>query len=231
MQTEPDDLPRQRACSDFAHRARHELLTPLSGLTMLLSAARRGGSENDVEVVVDQALAATQRMTRVVRACVEYIDADLPLPAVAPVDTGVLCREAREVLRTSEPQFARAMVLVREPLPTVLGHAGLLRRVFTALLDNAVRYTREVPPRVEVSAAEEGDQWRIEIADRGIGLSAEQCVRVLSPFERLHAWDSIPGTGLSLATCKRVVARHGGRLALAAREGGGTIASFTLPRP
>ncbi|MEQ1631259.1 MAG: HAMP domain-containing sensor histidine kinase [Planctomycetota bacterium] len=231
MHPEPDDLSRQRACSEFAHRARHELLTPLSGLTMLLSAARRGGSENDVEIVVDQALAATQRMTRVVRACVEYIDADLPLPGTAPVDTGVLCREAQEILRTNEPLFARAMILVRDPLPTVEGHAGMLRRVFMALLDNAVRYTRDVPARVEVSAVEADDRWRIEIADRGIGLSPEQCVRVLSPFERLHAWDSIPGIGLSLATCQRVMTRHRGQLALAARDGGGTVAWFTLPRP
>ncbi len=230
MNPEPDDLLRLRDCSNFAHSARHELLTPLSGLTMLLAAARDGGAHDNLARLLDQALTATERATRIVRACVEFVDADLPVSTMVAVDSGLVCAEAQAGLRASEPRFERAVVEVMAPLPTVHGDTGLLRRVFVSLLDNAVRYTREVPARVLVSAVPQGEAWRFEIADRGIGLSAEQRARVCGAFERLHAWDSIPGVGLSLATSRRVVVRHGGELGLRARDGGGTIAWFTLPR-
>jgi signal transduction histidine kinase len=70
----------------------------------------------------------------------------------------------------------------------------------------------------------------MEFADRGCGIESASLETVFTPFERLHAWDAIQGVGLSLATARRIVERHGGRIGLRARAGGGTIAWMTLPR-
>ena len=87
-----------------------------------------------------------------------------------------------------------------------------------------------MPAHVAVSAAADGDAWRFEFADRGCGIETANLESVFTPFERLHAWDAIQGVGLSLATARRIVGRHGGRMGLRARAGGGTIAWLTLLR-
>lgn len=229
---EPVDfaLERMRSCSDFAHRARHELMTPISGLTMLLSVMQRE-VDGGAGPMLDQAMQALQRMTRIARACVEYVDAELPLPSTSSVDCNAVLAEADSLMRQNgEPRFARADLEVRGSLPVVKAHAPSLRRVFVALLDNAVRYTKTEPAHVLVSASSEGDAWRIEVADRGLGIEEDKVEAVFAPFERQHAFDSIPGVGLSLATARRIVRRHGGDLGLRPRAGNGTIAWFTLPR-
>ena len=229
---EPVDfaLERMRSCSDFAHRARHELMTPISGLTMLLSVMQRD-ADNGGGPLLDQAMQALQRMTRIARACVDYVDAELPPPSIASVDCHAILAEAENSVRNNgEPRFAHADIEVRGALPTVKAHAPSLRRVFAALLDNAVRYTQAEAAHVVVSASPEEGAWRFEVADRGLGLEADKAEAVFTPFERQHSYDSIPGVGLSLATARRIVRRHGGDLGLRPRAGNGTIAWFTLPR-
>lgn len=228
---EPEDfaLERMRSCSEFAHRARHELMTPVSGLTMLMSAAVRGG-DPESSLLLEQALASLQRITRIARSCVDYVDAELPLPSLASVDCNTTMAEAETMVRQSQDhKFANADIEVRGALPTVKGHAPSLRRVFAALLDNGIRYTKDPAAHVVVSAAADGDGWRIDFTDHGIGVDEGQIEAVFTPFQRQHAYDAIPGVGLSLATARRIARRHGGDLGLRNRAGNGAIAWVRLP--
>lgn len=225
-----DDLEldeRLRACSHFAHRARHELLTPLSGLSMLCSML--SGRGPDLDLLAQQADSATKRMTALLRACTEFVDADLPVARPETVELESVLDEVERRLRAEEPRFSGAVVERHGRLPRVRGNALALRRVVHALLDNAARYAT-APARIEVRAELDGDRCRTIVEDRGPGLTREQCEQVVQPFERLHAYDAIPGFGLSLATAQRVLRRHGGELGLAPRGGGGLVAWFALPR-
>lgn len=223
-----DDLAsdeRLRACSHFAHRARHELLTPLSGLSMLVSLLQ--GRDPELDDFARKAEAATKRIAGLVRACTDYVDAELPIASLADVDLDAVFRDAEARLRADEPRFGAAIVVRSSSLPRVRGHAGWLQRVVRGLLDNAARYSRS-PARIEVSARVEAGRVRVEVADRGVGLAREQCELVLQPFERLHAWDDVPGFGLSLATARRALRRLDGDLGLEPRDGGGLVAWFAL---
>lgn len=194
---------------------------------MLMSMLSSRGPELDA--LAKQAEIATQRINGILRACLDYVDAELPLAKLAAVDLDSVFAQAERRLRDGEPRFAEAIVVRTGALPTVRGHAGWLLRIAQALLDNAARYA---PPasRIELSARAEGERVRIEVADRGPGLTPQQCESVFDPFERLHAWDAVPGFGLSLATGRRALHRMGGELGLAPRAGGGLVAWFTLPR-
>lgn len=228
---EPEDfaLLRMRDCSHFAHRARHELMTPVSGLTMLMSVMGRDGDAEGSDLMA-QAMGALQRITRIARACVDYVDAELPLPAFASVDCNSLIADAERFVRADGgPKFERADIETKGSMPVLRGHAPALRRVFVALLDNAIRYTKDEPAHVTVTASCDGGKWNIEIADRGVGLDESRLDAVFAPFERQHAYDSIPGVGLSLATARRIARKHGGDLSLRARAGSGTVAMLTLP--
>ncbi|GAA3351604.1 hypothetical protein GCM10020358_81920 [Amorphoplanes nipponensis] len=70
--------------------------------------------------------------------------------------------------------------------------------------------------------------WRVEVADRGIGVPEEERTRIFAPFHRAPAAEGFPGTGLGLAVCRRIVALHGGELGVEPNPGGGSVFWFTV---
>ena len=82
--------------------------------------------------------------------------------------------------------------------------------------------------RVSCSACQ--DDWDVAIADNGIGIEPEYHDRVFGLFQRLHTRDEYPGTGIGLATCRKIVERQGGRIWVTSLPGVGATMHFTLPR-
>lgn len=112
----------------------------------------------------------------------------------------------------------------------VEGDAGLLGRVLDNLLDNAAKYSEPATP-IEVRLEPAGDVLRLAVQDHGRGLSAEDQARLFTPFFRADPSRArgTGGVGLGLALCQRVVAAHGGRIAVESRLGAGTTVTVELP--
>jgi PAS domain S-box-containing protein len=120
--------------------------------------------------------------------------------------------------------------VTRDPLPRVTVDSAQLEDVFARLLDNALRHRGAAPPRIHVGAARAGGYWVVSVRDNGGGIDPSQLERVFVPFARASAARQAPGTGMSLAVCRRIVARHGGRIwASSEGAGKGATISFTLP--
>ena len=113
-------------------------------------------------------------------------------------------------------------------LPTVLAERSQLTQVFENLLSNALKFQTETPARVEISARAVGEEWLFSVRDYGIGVERELANTIFNLFKRLRP--EYPGTGVGLAICKRVVERHGGRIWVETRAGGGSTFHFTLPK-
>jgi signal transduction histidine kinase len=109
----------------------------------------------------------------------------------------------------------------------------MTRQLLDNLIGNAIKYTPiGEPARIVVSAEPDAAGWtRVRIADRGIGIPAEDQPRVFTSFHRASAHAGYAGTGLGLAICHRVVNRHGGTITASDNPGGGTRIQFTLPTP
>jgi light-regulated signal transduction histidine kinase (bacteriophytochrome) len=123
-----------------------------------------------------------------------------------------------------------AQVVTAGPLPTVVGDEVQLGQVFRNLVDNAIKFRRpDRPPLVRVSAERDGEGWSFAFADNGIGIDPQYFERIFGVFQRLHAREEYPGTGIGLAVCKRVVERHGGRMWVESSAGQGATFRFTLP--
>ena len=115
-------------------------------------------------------------------------------------------------------------------LPAVLADPGRVRDLLRALIDNALTFAPDdAPPVIAVGAEREGDGWRIDVRDNGIGLPADACERVLQPFERAHPRSKATGPGLGLAIARSITERRGGRLWIEAVDDGGTLVHFTIP--
>ncbi|MDX1642978.1 MAG: ATP-binding protein [Thermoanaerobaculia bacterium] len=117
-----------------------------------------------------------------------------------------------------------AKVRVR-PLPTVHADPTQLALLFRNLFSNAIRFRGEAPPRIRVSARQDGEQWIFAVEDEGVGIAPERAEKI---FDRFTRGDD-GGAGLGLAISKQVVERHGGRIWVESEPGEGATFFFTLP--
>jgi signal transduction histidine kinase len=119
--------------------------------------------------------------------------------------------------------------ITADELPTVRGDESQLIQLFQNLLNNAIKYTGDAPPRVHVSAERTDNKWMIAVEDDGIGMTPEETERVFQIFERLHSRESYSGTGIGLAVCRKIVERHGGDIRIESERGDGSTFYVTLP--
>jgi hypothetical protein len=204
----------------------HEVNTPLAGISsyaqMLLADTDRADPRYAILKKMER---QTFRASRLVGNLLEF--ARGRHGAHESID---VARVLRDAIESSEPAFSPRGVRIEtrgvsSPL-AARGDARELEQVFVNLLING----RDASPdggTVEVAAAPENGRWRIEIGDRGKGLTEEEARRAFEPFFTTR---QSGGTGLGLTIAREIVERHGGELRLAPRAGGGAVATVWLPR-
>ncbi len=115
-------------------------------------------------------------------------------------------------------------------LPVVHGSTTELIQLFQNLLSNALKFRKpDVAPEIRITATEEGGHYLFRIEDNGIGIPEDQQHRVFDIFERLHAQSDYEGSGIGLATVRKIVSNLGGKIWLQSKEGEGTTFYFTIP--
>ena len=118
--------------------------------------------------------------------------------------------------------------LTSDHLPVVRGRQAHFVQLFQNLLGNAIKYRGELSPRVHLSAENRNGEWLFAVSDNGMGIEQQYHQQIFGVFKRLHG-KAIPGTGIGLAICQRVVERYGGRIWVESELGRGSTFYFTLP--
>lgn len=116
-----------------------------------------------------------------------------------------------------------------ETLPVVPGHRIYLAQLLQNLIGNALKFRSEKPPSIRIRARHCGTHWEFSVEDNGIGIDKEYQQKIFNVFQRLHAREQYPGTGIGLAIVRRIVELHGGRIWVESRVGHGTTFLFTIP--
>jgi len=119
-------------------------------------------------------------------------------------------------------------IITSDPLPTVVAEEVVLIQVFQNLLSNSIKYRGDRNPKIHVSAEREAGGWLFAVRDNGIGIDPEDTDRVFGMFKRLHGKE-IPGTGIGLALCRKVIERKGGLIWVESELGRGSTFKFTIP--
>lgn len=217
----------------FARQLAHELRTPIGhvqGLSQLLAtraAARL--SEDDQQLLALQVQAA-RNMNSTLDALMELARSSLQAMAMEAVDLSALVHtvlaELPAIERHAPVQWSVAPGLRAQGCPPAL------RMVFTNLLSNAAKFTRQVAtPRVEITGGEDTDgRLRVRVRDNGAGFDPTQASRLFQPFNRLHSGEEFHGTGIGLTIVQRIVERHGGTVRAQGWPGQGAAFEFTLAR-
>ncbi len=212
--------------SALVHTIRHELQNPLSSITMFLSllAGSRDRLAPEFGEFIEQATTSSDRMRTLLRDLVAFVDAGSTSPLRQCVDAADVLRD---VLGELTPE-QRACVHVGT-LPLVTVDPAALRTIWAEVIDNGLRYHGAASLSMRIASRRHGDRWEMTVTDNGVGIPRAEWERVFEPMVRLHAFDETPGSGMGLATCRRLVERHGGRMGVRSGPDGGAELWFTLP--
>ncbi|GIE46824.1 hypothetical protein Ani05nite_03580 [Amorphoplanes nipponensis] len=222
---------REAELSGFAVAAADHLHAPLhtvAGFTELLLEDTGPQLDPAARGFLDRIAGSTARMLAVVDDLQTYATANDAALKLEPVDAGGLALGV--VAGHLDGAGGERPSIDVGDLPVVTADAELIGEVLGQLVDNAIRFVRHgTAARVTVAArAHAPGWWRVEVADRGIGVPEEERTRIFAPFHRAPAAEGFPGTGLGLAVCRRIVALHGGELGVEPNPGGGSVFWFTV---
>ncbi len=212
----------------FAGQVSHDLSNPLMTIGMALQMLDLGERTDPASgALLTRALSGVRRMQLLIDDLLAFARLGGELVRVR-VDLQQVVADVRDDLAVA---LAEATVEVGT-LPVVTGDPVQLRAVLQNLVANAAKFTLPgQPPHLVVGARRTGsrrdDPWRVEVCDSGPGVPVEERHRVFEPLARVDT--SVEGSGIGLATCRRIVEAHGGSIGLEESPTGGTCAWFELP--
>jgi signal transduction histidine kinase len=219
----------------FAHVVSHDLQEPLrsvSGFADLLAMRSEGRLDERGRESLGFIRDGVRRMGAMLDGVLDYSRAAGVGLSRQRVDMNAVVRDAEADL--SRAIADRDAAITVGELPEVEGDAVQLRQLVTNLLANALKFSGERPPRVEVSAEVTDAGWTFAVRDEGIGIDPRDAERIFTMFARAHPDGTgaghAEGTGIGLAVCRRIVERHGGEIWVESTPGGGSTFRFTLPR-
>jgi signal transduction histidine kinase len=217
LRTDPDRL---RALS-------HDLQEPLRTVRIYAEML----AENHAQTLPDEAieLLSLQReaAARVEKMVATMVSTELADSEPPTADSGKVLDEVLANLAATIDQTGAR--IERGFLPRVAIPASRLLQVLQNLVGNAIKYRSDRPPRILIESERGNGEWEIRVGDNGAGIPDEHQSRVFDMFERGADVESVPGSGIGLAVCRRVVEGHGGRIWVESTPGEGSTFHFTAP--
>ena len=232
MRRRQETLTRVNAdLEQFAYSASHDLQEPIRNVAIYsdILSMRYGGVLDDSGIeFLGNVKAAAVRMQTLVSDLLSYTQ------AASITDEDPEPGEAEAALLAALANLTAAInrsgaSITYDPLPAVCVREVHLQQIFQNLIGNAIKYRRDEPLRIHVSAERRDGYWLFSVKDNGIGIAQEYREQIFGLFKRLHTNKKYPGTGIGLAICQRIAERYGGRIWVESELGKGSVFFFTVP--
>ena len=214
----------------FAYVASHDLQEPLRMVTayvQLLDRRYRGKLGTDADESIRYASEGAIRMHQLIQDLLAYSRVGTHGGDLRPVDLDPVLRDVLADMKIAIEECGAE--IESTPLPRVRADPLQIGQLLRNLIGNAIKFRSTLPARIRISVHPDGPDWHFSITDNGIGLDMRFADRIFTIFQRLHARDQYPGTGIGLAICKKIVLRHRGRIWVTSEVGSGSTFHFTLP--
>jgi signal transduction histidine kinase len=217
----------------FSYSVSHDLRAPLrhvQGYVEMLQRAADGQLSDKAQRYLKTIAEASSEMGYLIDDLLAFSRMGRAEIGESRVDVGVLVQETIRGLDMVTKD--RHIVWQTAPLPAVLGDSSMVKQVLANLVGNAVKYSRlRDPARIEIGCAgEEDGRVVLFVRDNGAGFDMQYVHKLFGVFQRLHRVEEFEGTGIGLATVRRIVARHGGRVWAEGVVNQGATFYFTLKR-
>ncbi|MGE5239106.1 MAG: sensor histidine kinase [Chloroflexota bacterium] len=225
------DLERSnKDLEQFAYVASHDLQEPLrkvASFTELLAKRYEGKLDRNADRYIDYIVDGAKRMHVLINDLLAYSRVSTSTEKYVQTDCTEVITQVLDDMRKTIRESGAAVTY--DHLPTVTADPTQIGRVFQNLIANAIKFRRDEPPRIHISARREGRGWIFSVSDNGIGIQPEFFDRIFLMFQRLHTRAEYPGTGIGLAICKKIIERHGGHIWLESEVDKGSTFYFSIP--
>ena len=224
------DLEAARMASEelqrFCYAASHDLKEPLRTITCNTQLLERHyGSDSQAAEFISFIIDGVTRMTALIDGLLNYSKTRAPSSRTA-VNLQSLVQWALLKLEPSVRESG-AQITCGE-LPVVIVDENQIVQLLHNLLSNALKYRSDDPPAINISSEETAGEHVISVRDNGVGIDPRYRDQLFIPFKRLHGKE-VPGVGLGLALCRKIVEGHGGRIWVESDGQHGSVFKFTLP--
>jgi len=214
----------------FAYICSHDLQEPLrviSNYTQLLSKRYKGTLDEKADLFIGFAVDAAKRMQDLINDLLLYSR----LQTKEQVFSTVNCSDVVDMaLANLQLVIAESAATINcQKLPEISGDKSQILQLFQNLIANAIKFRGQSPVVIEITATKDDNMWLFQVSDNAIGLDLQFAERIFLIFQRLHTKEEYVGSGIGLAVCKKVVARHGGNITVVSEPGQGATFQFTIP--
>lgn len=214
----------------FSYSVSHDLRAPLvaiKGFSGVLLEDFGGELDRQARHYLERIHASSQHMSGLIDDLLKLAQFSVMESHCTAIDISALCEEVAVAQREAEPQ--RVVEMEIAPGMQACADRRLLRIALTNLIGNAWKFTRPVShPRVRIACRSQDGEQVFCISDNGTGFDMRHADKLFGAFQRLHGKE-FPGTGIGLATVRRIILRHGGRVWAEASPRRGADFFFTLP--
>lgn len=216
----------------FTYIASHDLKEPLRNITSFINLIQKKiGQQADAEL--QEYMSFVTRNTRQMYHLVEDVlnfsrIATLEIKDISPIDINVLLIDVEAALNRSILEKKASLEV--EDLPMIRAHKTHLFMLLKNLIENGLKYNESEKPWVRISYQSEDGFYRFFVQDNGIGINPAYHEQIFEMFKRMNTRDKYDGTGIGLATCKKIVNKNGGQIGLESEEGKGSTFYFTWPK-
>ena len=216
----------------FAHLASHDLKEParmVNNFMTKLEDKYASQLDEKAKKYIHFAKDGAKRMTYLIDDLLAYSTAEGLSKVKEQVDLESLLTEI--VGLQSGVINEKDAIVSWKSLPVITAPAMGMKLIFQNLISNALKYQAEATqPEVKVTYSETDTHWQFEVKDNGIGIEKKYQEDIFQLFKRLHNKSEYSGTGMGLATCKKIVELLGGSIGVRAAEGGGSVFVFTVEK-
>lgn len=217
----------------FASVASHDLKEPLRMIGSYTSLLKRRYVKNldgTAQEFMDYVTDATTRMEHLLDDLLAYSRVGTQEVKMEKVDLNNTLTIVSANLRRQLVEANATLEIAENVLPSIKGSSSQMIQLFQNLVSNGVKFRGERKPVVKVEYFEKDDGHLIQVKDNGIGIAPEYQEKIFEMFRRLHTREEYEGTGIGLATCKKIVDRHAGQIWVESVSGEGSTFNIQLPK-